>query len=159
MRIQSLSDETAIEAMKNETRLGRLKDDIMVYEPSAFTEVMAMATKLIKMDEDSRLRHDNDKTPSKNDDRSESRRFRPQHPFFRGSARGPTSGFRKEVDNYSYTPLNAPRSKMLMWIRVNGVGIPVPRRQSPTKRASANRKFYCQYHRDYGHDTDGYREL
>ena len=28
MRIQNLSDETAIEAMKNGTRLGRLKDDI-----------------------------------------------------------------------------------------------------------------------------------
>ena len=30
MQIQNLSDKTAIEAMKNATWLGRLKDDIMV---------------------------------------------------------------------------------------------------------------------------------
>ena len=45
----------AIEAMKNGTRLGRLKDDIMVQEPSTFTEAIAMATKLINMDKDRRL--------------------------------------------------------------------------------------------------------
>ena len=37
MQIQNLSNETAIEAMKNGTRLGRLKDDIMVQDPSTFT--------------------------------------------------------------------------------------------------------------------------
>ena len=57
------------------------------------------------------------------------------------------------------TPLNASRSKVLMWIRANGVGIPVPKRLSPTKRAGADRKSYCQYHRDYGHDIDDCREL
>ena len=46
-----------------------------------------------------------------------------------------------------------------MWIRANEIGIPVLRRQSPTKRASADRRFYCQYHRDYGHDTDDFPEL
>ena len=55
MQIQNLSDETAIEAMKNGTRLGRIKDDIMVQEPSTFIEAMAMAKKLINMDEDRRL--------------------------------------------------------------------------------------------------------
>ena len=65
MRIQNLSDETAIEALKNGTRLGRLKDDILVYEPSTFTEVMTMATKLIKMDEDRRLRRVIKKCPSR----------------------------------------------------------------------------------------------
>ena len=35
----------------------------------------------------------------------------------------------------------------------------MPRRLSPTKRASPDRRFYCQYHRDYGHDTDECREL
>ena len=141
MQIQNLSDEMTIEAMKNGTRLGRLKDDIMVLEPSTFTEAMAMATKLIKMDEDRRLKHEDDKTPIKNDDRSESRRFRPQRSFFRSSAESTTSRFQKEIENY--TLLNTPRSKILMWIRANGVSIPVPRRLSPTKRVGADRRFYC----------------
>ena len=50
MRIQNLSDEIAIKALKNGTWLGRLKDDILVYEPYTFTEAMVMATRLIKMD-------------------------------------------------------------------------------------------------------------
>ena len=50
----------------------------------------------------------------------------------------------EKVENY--TPLNAPRSKVLMWIRANEVGIPRPRRLSPTKREGADRRFYCQYH-------------
>ena len=77
MQIHNLSDEMAIEAMKNGTRLGRLKDDIMVQETSTFTEAMAMATKLIKMNEDRRLWREDDKMLIKNDDRSESRRPRP----------------------------------------------------------------------------------
>ena len=159
MWIQNLSDEIAIEALKNRTRLGRLKDDIMVYKPATFTEAMAMATRLIKMDEDRRLRQNDDKAPSRNDDKFGFRRFRPQRPFLRGSAGGPTIGFKKEVDNYNYTPLNAPRSKVLMWIRANGVGIPRPGRIDPAQKESADMRFYCQYHRDYGHNTDECREL
>ena len=87
--------------MKNGTRFGRLKDDIMVQDPSTFTKAMAMATKLIKMDEYRRLRREDDKMPIKNDDRSESRRPRPQRPFFRSSAGSTASRFRKEVENYT----------------------------------------------------------
>ena len=55
MQIENLSDKMTIEAMKNGTRLGKLNDKIMTKEPTTFSEVMAMATKLIKMDEDRRL--------------------------------------------------------------------------------------------------------
>ena len=65
MHIENLSDETAIEATKNRTRLGKLKDKIMTKKPITFSEVMAMETKLIKMDEDRRLRREDDKTPLK----------------------------------------------------------------------------------------------
>ena len=138
--------------MKNGTQLRKLKDKIMTKEPTTFSEVMAMTTKLIKMDEDRRLRREYNKMPLKTEERSEPRRPRPQRPYFRSSAGSPTSGFIKEIKNY--TPLNAPRSKVLMWIRANRVGILVPRRLSPTKRAGVDRRFYCQYHQDYGHDTD-----
>ena len=104
---------------------------------------MAMATRLIDMDEDRRLRQDDDKMPSINDDKFGFKRSRPQRPFLRGSAGGPTVGFIKEVDNYNYTPLNAPRSKVLMWIIANGVGIPRPRRMDLAQRESVDRKFYC----------------
>ena len=96
---------------------------------------------------------------SKNNDKFGFGRSRPQHSFLRGSARSQSAGFRKEIDNQNYTPLNAPRSKVLMCIRANGVGIPRPERIDPAKREKADRRFYCQYHRDYGHDTDEYREL
>ena len=112
MQIENLSDKMAIEAMKNGTQLGKLKDKIMTKEPTTFSEVTAMATKLIKMDEDRRLRRKDDKVPLKNEERSEPRRPRLQRPYFRGSVGSPSSKFRKDIENY--TPLNAPRSKVLM---------------------------------------------
>ena len=102
----------AVEAMKNGTWLEKLKNDIMIEKPKTFSEVMVMATKLIKMDKHRRLWRKDDKTPLKNEDRFESRRPRLQCPFFRSSTGSPASEFRKEVKNY--TPLNAPRSKVLM---------------------------------------------
>ena len=111
MQIENLSDEIAIEAMKNGTRLRKLKDKIMTKEHITFFEVMAMATKLIQLDEDRKVRREDDKTPLKKKERAKPRRPRPQRPYFSGSAGGPTSGFRKEIENY--TSLNAPRSRSL----------------------------------------------
>ena len=56
IQIKNLSDEQAIEAMKNGTCLEKLKDKIMTKEPATLSTVMAMAMKLIKLDEDRRLR-------------------------------------------------------------------------------------------------------
>ena len=94
-----MSDETAIEALKNRTRLGRLKDDIMVKKPVTFTKAMALATRLIDMDEDRRVRQDDDRTPARNNDKFGFGRSRPQRPFLGGSAGRQNAGFRKEVDN------------------------------------------------------------
>ena len=107
-----MSDEVVIEVMANETWLGKLKDKIITKEPTTFSEVMAMTTKLIKMDEDRRLWCEDDKMPSKIKKRSEPRRPRPQHPYFRSPAGSPASRFRKEIENY--TSLNAPKSQVLM---------------------------------------------
>ena len=131
IQIEKLSDEQAIEALKNETCLGMLRDKINIKEPTTFSKAMAMATKLIKMDEDRRLRPYDDKATSKREERFKPRRTRPQHSYSRGPITGHASSFRKEVE--SYTPLNIIRLKVLMWIRENGVGILVPRRMSPSK--------------------------
>ena len=56
--------------MKNGMRLRKLKEKIMTKEPTTFSEMMAMATKLIKMDEDRRLRCEDDKAPLKNEERT-----------------------------------------------------------------------------------------
>ena len=98
MYIENLSDEMVIEAMKNGMWLGKLKDKIMTKEPTTFSEMMEMATKLIKIDEDRRLRREDDKAPLKNEEKSEPRSPRPQRPYFRGSAGSPASGFRKEIE-------------------------------------------------------------
>ena len=120
---------------------------------------MALATRLIDMDEDRRVRQEDDKTPARNNDKFGFGRSRPQRPFLGGSAGRQSAGFRKKVDNQTYTPLNASRSQVLMWIRANGVGIPRPVRIDLAKRERADKRFYCQYHRDYDHDTDACREL
>ena len=46
-----------------------------------------------------------------------------------------------------------------MWIRQNGVGITLARKLSPSKRGMQDMRFYYQYHRDYGHETDVCRDL
>ena len=104
---KNLRDEVAIEAMKNGIRFGKLKEKILTKEPATFFEVMAMTTKLIKLDEDRRTRRYDDKIPFKRDERSEHRRPRVQRPYLRG----PTGNLQKEVE--SYTSLNAPKSKSL----------------------------------------------
>ena len=97
MQIENLSDEMAIEEMKNGTRLGKLKDKIMTKEPTTFFEVISMAMKLIKLDEDKRLRRDDDRTPFKKEERSEPRRPRPQCPYFRGSTGSLASELKKTL--------------------------------------------------------------
>ena len=65
--------------------MGRLKDDIMVKKPATFTKAMALATRLIDMDEDRRVRQEDDKTPARNNDKFGFGRSRPQQPFLGGS--------------------------------------------------------------------------
>ena len=89
---------------------------------------MSMVIELIKLDEAKRIHRDDDKTPFKKDERSEPRGSQDQRLNFKNL----TKGFIRETERY--TPPNAPRSEILMWIRHNGVGIPPAIRLSPTKR-------------------------
>ena len=74
MQFENLSDEVAIEALKNETQFRKLKDKILTTDPCTFFKVMSMATKLIKIDNDRRLYRDDEKPPYKKNERIDLRK-------------------------------------------------------------------------------------
>lgn len=91
MQIENLSDEVAVKALKNGTRLGKLKDKFLTKKPRTFSEVMTIATNLIEMDEDRRLRRDDEKPTFKQNERIDLRR--PTIP--RGNFRNPSGRIHK----------------------------------------------------------------
>ena len=54
MQIEHLSNESAVDALKFKTKLRKLRNKITTKKPQTFSEVMAIATKLINLDEDRR---------------------------------------------------------------------------------------------------------
>ena len=54
MQIEHLSNEVAIDALKFGTKMGKLKDNITTKKPQTFPDAMAIATKLIDLDENRR---------------------------------------------------------------------------------------------------------
>ena len=54
IQIEHLSNEAAIDALKYGTKMGKLRDKIIIKKPQTFSEVMDIATKLIDLDEDRR---------------------------------------------------------------------------------------------------------
>ena len=108
---------------------------------------MAIATRLIDLDEDRRdMRNRSDEKVLKRNDekRTSKREYAPN---------------RQGNNDKRYAPLNAPRSEILMWIKQNGIDIPTPRRLNPNYGTKRDRSRYCRYHRDHGHDTDECHDL
>ena len=54
MQIEHLSNESAIDALKFRTKMGKLRDKITIKKLYTFPEAMAITTKLIDLDEDRR---------------------------------------------------------------------------------------------------------
>ena len=52
MQIEHLSSKAAINALKYDTKMGKLRDKIMTKKPQTFPEAMVIATKVIDLDED-----------------------------------------------------------------------------------------------------------
>ena len=55
MQIKCLSDEAVVDALKNGTRMGKLRDKITTKKSSTFSKVMAIATKSKDVDKDKKL--------------------------------------------------------------------------------------------------------
>ena len=71
MQIEHLSDESAIDALKFGTKLRKLRDKITTKKPQTFPEAMAIATKLIDLDEDRRemQKKEDEKFPKRREER------------------------------------------------------------------------------------------
>ena len=52
MQIEHLSNEVAIDVLKYETKMGKLRDKIMTKKLQTFSKIMAIVTKLIDLDEE-----------------------------------------------------------------------------------------------------------
>ena len=54
MQIEHLSNEAAIDVLKYEIRMEKLREKIMIKKPQTFPEAMVITTKLIDLDKDRR---------------------------------------------------------------------------------------------------------
>ncbi|XP_050222233.1 uncharacterized protein LOC126672330 [Mercurialis annua] len=78
----------------------------------------------------------------------ESRRFAPQERY--------EPRYDHRDDDRNYTPLNTSRTNVLMWIKENVKNVVwLPKMKAEIK----DTRKYCKFHEDYGHETDGCRDL
>ena len=105
MQIEHLSSEAAIDALKYGTKMAKLREKIMTKKPQTFPEAMAIATKLIDLDEDLRdtRRKDIAEHVAKKEEKRDTKRD--HNPLFRSRS------------ERKHAPLNATRSEILMWIK------------------------------------------
>ena len=73
MQIEHLSNKAAIDALKFGTKMGKLRDKITTKKLQTFLEAMAIATKLIDLDEDRRdmRKKDKEREPRSKDEKKE----------------------------------------------------------------------------------------
>ena len=142
MQIEHLSNESAIDALKFGTKMTKLRDKITTNKPYTFPEAMAIATKLIDLDEDRRdmRKRDDERGPKRKEEKRKSKREYGSN--------------RQRSNDKRYAPLNAPRSEILIWIKQNDIDIPTPRKLNPFYEAKRNKNRYCRYHRDHRHDIE-----
>ena len=99
MQIEHLSNESAIDALKFGTKMGKLRDKITIRKSHTFLEAMAIAAKLINLDEDRRdmQKKEDERGPRRKDEKKE-----PKREYGSNKQRN---------DDRRYAPLNAPRSE------------------------------------------------
>lgn len=145
MQIEHLSGKAMLEALKNCTWIGKLCDRIMTKSPQIFFKAVAIAMKMIDLDEDKKMH-------KKDEERAPKRR---EHDTKRD--KNPIVGFKREAEKF--TLLNVPRSEILIWIQQNNIYIPQPRKINPNYKRNHDKSPQCKSLQDHGHDTDECRDL
>ena len=147
IQIEHLSNEAAIDTLKYGTKIGKLREKIMTKKPQTFPKAMVIATKLIDLDKD--LRDTCTKDPAEHVVKKEDKR---------DNRREYNLVFRSKMEK-RYAHLDATRSEILMWIKQNVIGLPIPRKLNPNSMGRRDKNKWCKYHRDHSHDTDECHDL
>ncbi|XP_050211775.1 uncharacterized protein LOC126661936 [Mercurialis annua] len=178
--IEDLNDDTAIDAMKDNTSMQVFRDSLITNPVDTYTELMNRAWNYINLDEErqrkvygmaSSVPSKPQSTPRSN--RSQDR-YRPLNETsgYRGSksfnaqlsppSTGPGTkpsfsiggGTEGYVDRAGvprqYVPLNTPREQILSWIKHNNEEIRYP----PRLVKDGDRSKFCEFHDGYGHETE-----
>ncbi|XP_050233028.1 uncharacterized protein LOC126681528 [Mercurialis annua] len=178
--IEDLNDDTAIDAMKDNTTMQVFRDSLIANLVDIYTELMDRAWNYINLDEERQRKVYGmvSSAPSKpqstlGSNRSQDR-YRPLNETsgYRGSksfsaqpsspSTGPGTkpsfsiggGTEGYVDRAGvprqYVPLNTPREQILSWIKHNNEEIRYP----PSLVKDVDRSKFCEFHDGYGHETE-----
>ena len=154
LEIYSLDEPVAMLALKRGLKTSRLTYSLDKKPPRTYSELLLRAHKYIRAEEADRTRRELDgKILQKSSPRDTPGARRP------GPSADPRPNPRPRAESTPerrYTPLLAPRTKILMEIE----GERYLRRPPPQNpRATRDKSKYCQFHREHGHDTEECRNL
>ncbi|PIN02760.1 hypothetical protein CDL12_24722 [Handroanthus impetiginosus] len=151
--VRQADDESLREYMRRFTAAvlevpGAYKEVLANSFVNSLTEGSFFATLITDLEAVKIKRADREKRKEKKEEIPAPKKSKPE-----GQERNPS--FTQQMDQF--TPLKVPRSQVLMEIRAsNLLKRPFRASQGPTKPKSDK---FCQFHNDYGHDTDEYAHL
>ena len=157
-KIEDLNIDTAVQALRRGTTMGRLTDKIYAKPPKTYQDLMLMAQKCVSIDDGRRYRRAEKeeietKKKEKKEEKPKPQTYQPHKHNYK-----PYRAYNKpyQTDNRLYqhnperresnfTPLNQPRTNVLMWIRDNQTPYNRPR---PMIQRSRNTSRFCKFHED-----------
>ncbi|XP_050224955.1 uncharacterized protein LOC126674533 [Mercurialis annua] len=160
MKIDNLNVDMATEALREGARFCKLVDKMLVNKPTTFSNLKGIAQKYFKLDEgrkairgkEAKGKESKEKPKEKSKSRSEDKRGKPEE-----SRRfAPQGRYDPRDDERNFTPPNTNRTNVLMWIKESVKNVVWP---SKMKAEIRDTRKYFKFHEDYGHETDGCRDL
>ncbi|XP_050233274.1 uncharacterized protein LOC126681767 [Mercurialis annua] len=137
--IEDLNDDTAIDAMKDNTSMQVFRDSLITNLVDTYTELMDRAWNYINLDEERQRKVYGMASPHGAWYEAEFQHW------------GGTEGY---VDRAGvpkqYVPLNTPREQILSWIKHNNEEIRYP----PRLVKDGDWFKFCEFHDGYGHETE-----